>query len=98
MFTVALAEYFHLPAAVFRVAGVHAQQVAGKDGGFIAAGAGTHFKVDVALVTRVLRQQQQGEILLVPGQQRFQVAHFLFTHFAHGRIAIGGELAGRGAL
>ncbi len=44
-------------------------QVAGEDGRLIAAGAGAHFQVDVALVARILGQQQQRQALLAFCQQ-----------------------------
>ena len=47
-----------LPAALFGVAQVHAQQVAGKEGAFVAAGAGADFDDGVAGVVGVARQQQ----------------------------------------
>ena len=55
MFALTFTEYFDLPLAVFCVTRVHAEQVAGKDGGFITTGAGTDFQEDVAVVMRVFR-------------------------------------------
>ena len=43
----------HLPALALGVAAVHAQQVAGEQGRFVPAGAGTDFQQDVALVVGV---------------------------------------------
>ena len=57
-----LREDFNAPAAFFGVAAVHAEQVARKEGGFIAAGAGADFDDHVAVVARVLGHQQGFEL------------------------------------
>ncbi len=56
--TEAFAENLDLPLVVFRVARIHAKQVAGKNGGFITTGAGADFQEDITVVVRVFRQQQ----------------------------------------
>ena len=60
---------FDLPALAFGVARVHAEQVAGEDRRFVAAGAGADFQVEVAFVARVLRDQlrEQFGVELLPG-------------------------------
>ena len=65
-------EDLHLPAARLPHSARTCEQVAGEDGGLVAAGAGAHLQVDVAFVARILRQQQQGQIplaLLEQGRQ-----------------------------
>ena len=47
-----------LPALALGIARVHAEQVAGEQRRFVAAGAGADFQEDVALVVGVLGQQQ----------------------------------------
>jgi hypothetical protein len=46
------------PALRFRIAQIHAQQVAGEQRRLVATGAGADLEVDVATVVRVGRQQQ----------------------------------------
>ena len=52
-----LGNHFDLPALALRIAAVHAEQVAGEQRRFVAAGAGADLEEDVALVVGVLRQQ-----------------------------------------
>lgn len=54
-------EYFELPAFAFRVFVVHAKEVAREDGGFVAAGAGADFEVDVGFVERIFGDHQAFE-------------------------------------
>ena len=58
---------FDLPAVAFGIASVHAQQIGGKQGGFVAAGAGADFEEDVFAVVFVFGQQK----FLQLGIQRF---------------------------
>ena len=51
-------EHLGLPAVALGIPQVHAQQVAGEQGGLIAAGAGPNLEDDVALVVRVFGQEQ----------------------------------------
>ena len=50
------AEHLDLPPAFLGIAGIHAKQVAGKDSGFIAPGAGTDFQEHVLGVIGVFGQ------------------------------------------
>ena len=58
----ALAQHLDSPALPFGVARVHAEQVAREDRGLVAAGAGADLEEDVAVVARVLRDQQLREL------------------------------------
>ena len=91
---------FHLdpPALAFGVARVHAEQVAGEDRRFVAAGAGAHFQVQAAVVAGVLRHQLReqfafqllqavgGGVDLVVGQ---------FAQFGSSRIACAAARSAR---
>lgn len=57
-FAVVFGDDLRLPAMIFGVAQVHPKQVSGKEGGFVAAGAGTNFKENVAAVVGILGQEQ----------------------------------------
>ncbi len=50
------AEHLDLPPAFLGIAGIHAKQVAGKDSGFIAPGAGTDFQEHILGVIGVFGQ------------------------------------------
>ncbi len=52
-------DHLDLPALVRGIALVHAEEIAGKERGLVAAGAGADLEDDVALVHRVLGQQRQ---------------------------------------
>ena len=76
-----------LPALALGVARVHAEQVAGEQRRFVAAGAGADFEEDVALVVGVFRQQQ----LLQVGFELRQslpcaVLDFRLGEFLHLRV------------
>ena len=55
---------FDLPAAPGGIALIHAEQVAGEQRRFVAAGAGADFEDGVLVVGLVLRQQQQLDVAL----------------------------------
>ena len=61
---VVLGDDLRLPAVVFGIAQVHAQKVARKEGGLVAACARTDFKEDVAAVVGVLGQKQDLKLVL----------------------------------
>ena len=61
----ALAQHLDLPALGFGVAGVHAEQVAGEQRRFVAAGAGADFEEDVAVVVRILGHEQPLQLQLL---------------------------------
>ena len=90
---------FDLPAVALGITGVHAQQIGGKQGGFVAAGAGADFEEDIFAVVFVFGQQE----FLQLGVQRFdfgfggldffggEVFHFgVGKHvFSVGKVAFG---------
>ncbi|MNS64817.1 hypothetical protein D3C71_741160 [compost metagenome] len=77
---------FDTPAARFRIAAVHTEQIARKQRGFVTAGSGTHFDKRIALIIRVFRQQQNLELLLHLFRTSFGVLQLFLRHFAHFRV------------
>ena len=63
-FAVVFFEDVDFEAFALGVAAVHAEQIAGEQGGFVTAGAGADFQEHVAGIKRVGRQQQALELLL----------------------------------
>ena len=90
-----VAKQFQSPAAQFGIAGVHAQQIAGKQRRLIAAGASANFQEQVAGVVRIARQQQQLQCPFLRGAAGFGVEQLILGQGAQVRIAIAGHLAGR---
>ena len=78
----ALRQHFDAPALLVGVARVHAEQIAGEDRRFVAAGARAHFEVDVAVVARVLRQQQLRELFLFALQPRVEAGQLFAAELA----------------
>ncbi len=78
----ALARGQHLdgPALQRGIALVHAEQIAGEQGGLVAAGAGTHFEDRTVLVGGILGQQRHANLFLERGQA-----------LEHRRLFLGGE-------
>ncbi|OIQ81230.1 hypothetical protein GALL_370110 [mine drainage metagenome] len=50
--------HFHAPTLALGIAAVHAEQVAGEQGGLVAAGTGADFQEDAAFVVGIPGQQQ----------------------------------------
>ena len=67
MLSIRCGNNFHFPSLRGGIALIHAEQIAGKDRGFIATSSGAHFKDYVALIGCVFGQQEN--------------AHFLFKFF-----------------
>src|SRR5207342_1271213 len=61
---------FDAPALAFGVTRIHAIQVAGEDRGFVAAGAGAHFQIQVAFVACVARDELRHQFAFQFGQAR----------------------------
>ncbi len=80
----AFADVGHLafPAFAFEVLGVHAEQVAGENGGFIAARAAADFEDGVLAVLRVGRDEQDADLLFHLRQFLFQGGGFFLGHLA----------------
>jgi len=87
--------HLDLPALPFREAQVHAQQIAGEQRRFVAAGARADFDEDVAIVVRILRQQHLLQLDLEPRHPLARAADFFLGEIAHRRI---GEQFLRGRL
>ena len=90
---VALADDFHAPTAAFRVAHVHAQQVARKQCRLFASRAGTDFKESVLIVVRVARQKQNLQVLFEFFELFLAGEHFFAGKF--GDFGILGHFFGR---
>ncbi len=80
--TLALAVDLHLPAFALEILGVHAEEVAGKDGRLVAAGAAADLEDRVLAVLRVGRNQQQADLLLEGRKLLFQFGSLFLGHFA----------------
>ncbi len=83
-----LRQDFQAPAALFGVTRVHAEQVAGEDGGLVTAGPGADFQKHVAPVIGVFGQQHALQLRLQGKQLFLGLAHFLHGHFAQVRVAV----------
>jgi hypothetical protein len=81
-----LGHHFHLPAVAFGVAGVHAQQVAGKQGRLVTAGAGADLEEDVALVVLVLRQQHLLQLQVELAKASLGRVDLVLGKFLHLRV------------
>ena len=69
---------FHLPTVALGKAAIHAQQITGKQGRFVAAGAGAHFDKDVFIVIGIFRQKQGLQFVA----QRFDLRLRRFDFFS----------------
>ena len=86
----------HAPALLGGVAGVHAREVAGKQGRFIAAGAGADFHEGVAFVVRVFGQQQALQFVFQLLQLLIGAGDFFLGHLGH--IGVIEQLVRGGAV
>ena len=68
---------------------VHPEQIAGEQGGLVAAGAGADFQHDVAVVHGVLGQQRDADLLLQLDAARLQALALGLRHAAHFGIGCG---------
>ena len=78
-----------LPATPFGVAQVHPQQVAGEQGGLLAALPRLDLEDDVAVVVGVARDEQPAQRVLGLGEARLEAGHL-----GGEALVLGGELAG----
>ena len=58
VFPLAGADHLGLPAAAGGILAVHAEQIAGEQGGLVTAGAGANLQENVGFVARIAGQQQ----------------------------------------
>jgi hypothetical protein len=89
----ALREHVDLPAPALRVARVHPEQVAGEERRFITAGARADFDDDVAFVVRVLRDEENPQVIRDRGHALLEARGFLAGERGHLGVAGGGQLA-----
>jgi len=71
------------------IALVHAEQVAGEQGGFVAAGPGPDFEDGRGVLVLVLGRQQQGDLALQLRQSEVQGVELVPGEFRHVRITGG---------
>ena len=82
---------FQPPALALAILGVHAEEVAGKEGRLVAARAPPDFQDGVAAVLRVGRDEQELDFLLQLGPARLAAVQLLAGHFTHLRVALVGN-------
>ena len=91
--------HFDFPALALGVARVHAEQVAGEDRGFVAAGAGAHFQIHAAVVAGVLRHQLRHQLGVEFRQPGLSGVDLFFGQFRQLRVAAhrlgGGQIGAR---
>ncbi len=75
-----------LPAVPLGVAHVHAQQIAGEQSGFVAAGAGADLEEHVALVVGIAGQQRRLQFAFQCGDPHLRRGALLVGERAHRRI------------
>jgi len=78
---------FHLPALAFGEARIHAEQIAGEQRRFVAAGSGANFQKYAALIVGVLRQQLHLQFAGKLRQAFFPLPDLGFGKSLHFRIA-----------
>ncbi len=88
------AQNLDAPTLGFGITRVHAEQVAGKDGGLVAAGAGADFQEDMAVVLRILRHQQALQLEFLGRDPRREVGELFLAHGPGFRVRARRELAG----
>jgi hypothetical protein len=81
------------PTLGFGITRVHAKQVAGKDGGLVAAGAGADFQEDIAVVMRILGHQQALQLEFFGGDPRREVGELFLAHGPCLRVLARRQLA-----
>ncbi len=79
----------HVPAAAFTVFHIHLAEVAGKDRGFVAAGAPADFEYCVFSVLGICRNQQKLYFLFEPGHTFGGAVKLFAGHLAHLLIVFG---------
>ena len=87
----AFAQHFDLPALPLGIARIHAEEVAGENGGLVPARAGADFQEDVRVVARVLRDQQVREFETLRVDAVAQFAYFVGGQFAHLDVGARGH-------
>ncbi len=80
------ADDLHAPATRFGIAAVHAEEIAGENRRFIAAGSGAHFDKTGALIVGIFRQQQNLQLLLQHVTLLTRFLQLFLRHVTHFRI------------
>ena len=91
---VARRHHLEPPALTLGELRIHAEQLAGEERRFVAAGAGADFEDDVLRVVRILRHEHHlelGQQAVAAGEQRLQL---FARQLAHVGVGAGGELLG----
>ncbi len=96
LLAVAGTDDFYPPAALFSIAGVHAEQITGKNRRFIATGARPHFQKHATAIVGVLGDQQALQLDVQLCQLFAAIADFHFRQLAHLRITVTAQLFGLG--
>ena len=78
----------NLKAAPFRVVHIHPVELRGKERRLLAAGARPDFEDDVLVVVRILRQQQNSELLLKLLHGLLRGGQLLAEHLLHLRVGL----------
>src|SRR5277367_2240505 len=87
----AFTQDFDRPTFGLGIAGVHAEQIAGEQCRLIAAGSGADFQKDIAVVMRILRNQQALQLELFAQDAGVQLRKFLLAQILGGGIGILGQ-------
>jgi len=90
----ARAERLHAPARHLRKAGVHAEEVGGKEPRLVSARAGPYLQDDVLLVIRILGKQQDREALLELLHPSLERGDFFLGQFPEFLVAFPQHLLG----
>src|SRR5262249_25533682 len=83
---------FHLPALVAGIVGVHIVEIAGKQGGLIAAGAGPDFHDDAVKIF-ALGQEQVFELGVQGILPRFEAGQLLLDQVPHALVGLARQEA-----
>src|SRR5262245_2893144 len=93
--TGALAEHLRAEALGFGIARVHAVEVAGEDRRLVATGAGPHLEEYVALIARILRQQQAAQLELFGIERASEQCELFATERPQAGVGVRLQLARR---
>ena len=85
------AGHFDFPALVFAEFGVHAEEVAGKEAGLVAACARTNLYDSVLVVLRVLGNHHHADVLFQLFDARLGGVQLLLGHLAHLVVFLRGQ-------
>jgi hypothetical protein len=88
-----LAQNFNFPARKLGKTRIHAEKIASKKRGFLAARAGANFKNCIFLVKGILGQKGNLEVMFHAGNLAFQAMNFLMGHFPDFGILVFQEMA-----